>query len=441
MHYWGNSEEQTNLNQGNSEQHAPVPVSKVRPFNADMRKSQSDTHRYIMHANKAQAFHDVIMPELLAPTALRPVLKQHSMQRCDQFPTQGGPTQHDIELCQRCSPEVDIGQHNVSDCERYAVQMAPNAHDMSLCTKCILAQNVDAQSVDPHNVSKCPRYSIYQGPPTHPFDNCKKEPTEQDVEYHRASQCDKFSMPRSPVQHQLERCLRCSQEDESNFHTIADCKTYPVYAGPDHHVTQECTLYPNESPYLPHSLLNDAKHPLFTEVLEDEGCIERSTKEDIHPGGYPESEDESGEGGMRHTRPENRAKTFDSKMNAAPRSPTWFHDRSLSYASGLDYKRTIQWLRDVIRTPEPYTSRLTSFPRKNASGEACSRRISAPEGPTRSPWIISELSPHPSIPDSKVDKHHFMRAVSDLEKLFDEALNLATEVSEQPEKARMTPGG
>ena len=431
LNYWGQSEEQ----QGSPEaggQYASFPASEVRPFDRDARKSRSNSHRYSAHPDKAQAFEENTVPKLLAPIALPVALKRHSIQGCVEYPTQRDLNQHDIEPCQLRPVEYHTAQHRASECKRFSVPLAPTAHELGICTGCSLEQGADV-----HKAYECPRYSVYQGPPTHLFDKCIEEPVEQDTDPHRASLCEKYPVLQPPTQHQLEHCLRRSRGGE-DFHTMGEGRVYPVYAGPDHHVT-ECTTFPEEGSYQAHELSSDPKHPMPTEAREHGINDEHPVQEDTYPGGYPESEDES-ENDAAPNHLQRGTKTFlhpqlDTDFKPLAKTP----DRSRSYPSAFDYKRTFQWLRGLVQTPEPYVSKLTRLPQKTASGEVSSRRVSAPERSARPTWIASEMSPHPSISDSKVDKGLFMRAVSDLENLLDDALNLANEVSEQPMRAIVAP--
>ncbi|KAK5992391.1 hypothetical protein PT974_05795 [Cladobotryum mycophilum] len=110
--------------------------------------------------------------------------------------------------------------------------------------------------------------------------------------------------------------------------------------------------------------------------------------------------------------------------------------RARSYASTLDYKRTAQWLRDILTHPDSYTSKFTELPEKRKNrrrGSTDPRRLSETvlSGilPSRR---LTGLSAQSSKSDPKVDALVFKRAVSDLEKLLNEALSIAAEAVQQP---------
>ncbi|KAK2594428.1 hypothetical protein QQS21_007882 [Conoideocrella luteorostrata] len=105
-------------------------------------------------------------------------------------------------------------------------------------------------------------------------------------------------------------------------------------------------------------------------------------------------------------------------------------------ASILDYKRTTQWLKDVLGHPETYTPKYTQRP---SHGDRVHSTL--PERKGHSESVLSYMAPSksnggPSVLSEKAssgfDRVGFKRAVSDLERLLNEALAIATQVVEQP---------
>jgi hypothetical protein len=92
-------------------------------------------------------------------------------------------------------------------------------------------------------------------------------------------------------------------------------------------------------------------------------------------------------------------------------------------------KGTIQWLREKMKHPEAYNSKLTKFPEKWRSSQHlpwAQRRVSEPvQG-------VKNMSPRPSDPEPKVDATGFRQVVSDLQKLLDEAMTIANQVVDRP---------
>lgn len=114
-----------------------------------------------------------------------------------------------------------------------------------------------------------------------------------------------------------------------------------------------------------------------------------------------------------------------------------------SLASALDYRRTAQWLREIMKYPEPYTSRLTELPDREKNRVKISPKHVQP-----SDSVLSRLLPSQSPADTanqssksevRVDDLVFKQAVNDLEKLLNEALAIASDVvqwrPETPERS------
>ncbi|TWU72483.1 hypothetical protein ED733_000638 [Metarhizium rileyi] len=98
----------------------------------------------------------------------------------------------------------------------------------------------------------------------------------------------------------------------------------------------------------------------------------------------------------------------------------------------FDYKRTTQWLRDVLRHPQTYTPRYTK--RLGQTIRICS---TSPDQKSPSPCIVfskpkGSLSVKSENQSSRFDRTGFKRAVGDLERLLNEALAIATQVVDHP---------
>ncbi|RFU75988.1 major facilitator superfamily transporter [Trichoderma arundinaceum] len=111
--------------------------------------------------------------------------------------------------------------------------------------------------------------------------------------------------------------------------------------------------------------------------------------------------------------------------------------RTLSLGSTLDYKRTAQWLREILKYPETYTSKFTELPPKSRtkrSSSAEQRRMSETALSSILPSRrMTGLSSHSGRSEPKIDPLIFQRAVNDLEKLMNEAIALASEVVRRPD--------
>ncbi|KAL7926228.1 major facilitator superfamily domain-containing protein [Trichoderma austrokoningii] len=137
-------------------------------------------------------------------------------------------------------------------------------------------------------------------------------------------------------------------------------------------------------------------------------------------------------GGLNYSRSANKVQTFDSRLDhpeltAGPKRDDEGNlqrqvsdgssARTRSLGSTLDYKRTAQWLREILKYPETYTSKFTELPPRNKrSSFHPSRRMTG-------------LSSHSGRSEPRIDPLIFQRAVNDLEKLMNEAIALASEVA------------
>ncbi|UKZ75220.1 hypothetical protein TrVFT333_002895 [Trichoderma virens FT-333] len=100
--------------------------------------------------------------------------------------------------------------------------------------------------------------------------------------------------------------------------------------------------------------------------------------------------------------------------------------RTHSLGSTLDYKRTAQWLREILKaTPKSKAKRPSSASQQRQSDTALSSVL-----PSRR---MTGLSSQSRRSEPKIDPLIFQRAVNDLEKLMNEAIALASEVVQRPD--------
>lgn len=109
--------------------------------------------------------------------------------------------------------------------------------------------------------------------------------------------------------------------------------------------------------------------------------------------------------------------------------------RSLSLGSLVDYNRTARWLRQMIKYPDTYTTKLTKLPERKLKRD--SARLQDRDSPIPSLDHIqlarrmTGMSAHSTKSDSKFDGFLFRKAVSDLEKVISEALAVAAQAIER----------
>ncbi|KAH7149401.1 hypothetical protein B0J13DRAFT_663164 [Dactylonectria estremocensis] len=99
-----------------------------------------------------------------------------------------------------------------------------------------------------------------------------------------------------------------------------------------------------------------------------------------------------------------------------------------SPGSLLDYKRTTQWLKGIIHTPEAYCTKFTEIPAKQGSVK---RPFNSARRPSE-PALSSSTTRRPTgKSESKLDGPSLKRAVSDLEGLLKDALDFAPHIVDQ----------
>ncbi|ATY66963.1 Major facilitator superfamily transporter [Cordyceps militaris] len=108
--------------------------------------------------------------------------------------------------------------------------------------------------------------------------------------------------------------------------------------------------------------------------------------------------------------------------------------RSYSVGSLLDYARASKWLRDMLWYPESYTTKLTRRPTRSGLR---SNSVNALENPSLAEIQLARrvtgLSKYSTRSDSRFDGFLFRRAVSDLERLVNEAVSTASQAVDLPQ--------
>ncbi|TKW52121.1 hypothetical protein CTA1_11791 [Colletotrichum tanaceti] len=99
-----------------------------------------------------------------------------------------------------------------------------------------------------------------------------------------------------------------------------------------------------------------------------------------------------------------------------------------SRASTIDYKRTAQWIRQLLKTPETHTAKLTEMPSK----EKRTHYTALKDSPEHSP-ISRKITRHTTLPPSDVEPSIFQNTFGELERLLHEALALASQAVDREE--------
>ncbi|RMJ03421.1 hypothetical protein CDV36_015053 [Fusarium kuroshium] len=120
-------------------------------------------------------------------------------------------------------------------------------------------------------------------------------------------------------------------------------------------------------------------------------------------------------------------------------SSTSLSGRRRSLGSILDFKRTAQWLKGLNSSSSKYSPKFTDIPARRRSSKVSFVDIRRPSEPVLPSNIVSRrLSGKSSLSgrsEPRIDSFKFKRAISDLERLLDEALLLASQVADQSEAA------
>ncbi|KXH66011.1 hypothetical protein CSAL01_13064 [Colletotrichum salicis] len=107
-----------------------------------------------------------------------------------------------------------------------------------------------------------------------------------------------------------------------------------------------------------------------------------------------------------------------------PRSESTTRSRS----STIDYKRTGQWLRHLLKNPETHTAKLTERPSKAKRASYASLKSSQEQ---RS--VSRKMTRQPTLLPTDVEQGFFQSTFGELERLLQEALALASRVADDEE--------
>lgn len=136
----------------------------------------------------------------------------------------------------------------------------------------------------------------------------------------------------------------------------------------------------------------------------------------------------------RDDRDDNGDKYFaigsDVSVGDAPAKKDQIQSPSLprSRASTISYKRTTQWLRDLLTNPE-HSAKLTELPRKPKRSSYISLQNSPEGGP-----ISRKTTRESTLPPSDIEPGIFQNTFGQLERLLHEALTLASQVADHEEE-------
>lgn len=404
--------------------------------------------------------------------------RAHDTNQCEKHLVYSGPSMHEINSCTTCSIGAGANGHRMSLCPKHAVYAGPLRHSVD-----VDAQGLVQAPPSRHPVTTCESLPVYGGPRLHKLELCTRCPVDVLMGRHPVSKCPKFPIVLAMPEHNINDCGQCGTTADLRRHTIQECDS-TIYPGPGNghsllddstnpafdtvteHALQEDPVDSIYEPPKEHSLSNDSVQTVHETVSHDIGacetcetgdtssphllseCPKRQSKFSV-TAPMPIHEQQMGrtfshwESSMhrRHTDSSRTEQFFDADSDKADTVKEWLStdvdqpkgpNRSQSLGSMLDYTRATQWIRGLLSYPEPYTSKLTKHP--SASSQP---RLDTTEGkPNKTDFEQNERarsstakSSQPSLLGSKVDSFQFKRAVSDLERLLNEAVTLAAGVA------------
>lgn len=207
----------------------------------------------------------------------------------------------------------------------------------------------------------------------HKVEACDLTAAEADNEAHALSQCEEYPGKNGIEAHDMDVDVKAPVENKAENHRISKCEKCAAEIGAREHSMGNCIAYPDQV----HFVLSDPA----------------------------------------------------PSVNSGDREAFAKRSRSNSVESGYISKNAMQWIRDILKHPETYSSRLTNLPRKSRASQLSTLGERRTSEPARLPGNASLKS---SELDPKVDGTGFKKAVGDLQRLLDEAMAIACQVVDQP---------
>ncbi|KHN96655.1 Major facilitator superfamily domain, general substrate transporter [Metarhizium album ARSEF 1941] len=382
-----------------------VPVSKVRPFasepNLDIR-----TGSYPIFGPKVQTLldptpshicSDVPMSSFSTEPTLDSVVNEISC-RGDSFSTIGSHKGHHHPRSPRMMVPMTSGDHSIENC--------PASYKVSLTADEALNHSV-MRSASPNGggLSRC-------GTPANTNDTRSGASKLQLSGRNRETSDKEFARKYPLANSQPEEALTRVKKPNS----VAGRRTTP-----------------ESYSRMLHSPVPVSKvRPAFqTESASNLQAHEHSSISKVgHVVDYP------GQGSQReesHFMTASDECSQDKGVQAHAASSRGSSSHTQAVGSMFDYKRTTQWLKDVLKHPPTRSPKYTSRPGQNTQ-QMCNTwpEQKFERSCTAFPNSPERRSLSPENESSRFDRIGFKRAVSDLEKLLNEALAIATQVVDHP---------
>ncbi|RCI09247.1 hypothetical protein L249_1531 [Ophiocordyceps polyrhachis-furcata BCC 54312] len=387
----GSSEDDDASVESHHHQRLHVPVAKVRPFDDNPFDAANFPHMH-HHCPKAQAFSD-------EPSAFP---SQAALDRCERCNLSGqqphpvdremAPIAHPVRHLQgKGDPKVPLAavssRHSISVDDKYPMEKRLQTHSISACGRGPAPSRGDQQAANGRDSQRKLSVTFPWNPESHIFP-------------HRAERTSPLLSSKDPED-------EADEGDAEGFVPTAVFGAAPPTEDPGKRQTCGSAEVVIHAPipiskvrphFQEHIFEMDARHNPVSKVRAAE----------------------TGEAAQRE-----RSTGFGGGEDV-PKS------RSQSLGSLLDYKRTLQWLKDVLGHGESHTTRLTQRPEQGPASSPVTRKNSENLlSAIRSARRVSDKSLQKG---TRFDGTGFKRTVSDLEKLLNEALSIATQVVDRPKE-------
>ncbi|PHH74898.1 hypothetical protein CDD80_2758 [Ophiocordyceps camponoti-rufipedis] len=416
-----------------------VPVAKVRPF-ADDTFDAANHPKIHHHFSKVQPFSD-------SPSAFP---SQSALDQCETCNATGQPRDEPRGDSEMASAARQAGERDGGEDSRLLPDTAPSKHSISADVKYPRGggKNVGLlldTAPSKHSISTDVKYPTWTRPQTHSISLCGQDGKPLRGETSETSRRPSFRKTPVPFlkSHKRESVDRASSPAEVGSPLFVAKSSEDEEAPADQHSRgfvptvvfggrpskDEAGGRRASSPagavihapvpiskvrphFQEHVFEMDARHHPVSKVrVADTGAA---------PAAAQREGSESTEGDLE-----------------AGIKPNARSGRSQSWGSVIDYRSTIQWLKDVLMHRDSNSTRFTERPSKTEEGCA-----SSPETRRHSENLFASIKAARRLSEKTVvrsgdnnvrfDGHGFKRTVSDIERLLNEALSIASQVVDRP---------
>lgn len=364
----------------------PVPVSKVRPCalepNLDMRTEEYPTFGPKVQPATEPLF-DSIVNEVLC--------------RGDSFSTIGSHKGHHHSSSARNIAPPASGDHSIEDC--------PTSYNLCFTTdKALNSLDRRLGSSNDGGPSCCEAPENTNGAPSRTF---KLQLSEINWETLDQGIGPKYPSSNAQLEERLTQARKLGSV--AGRHTTPESYSRILHAPVP--VSKIRPAFHSETA----SNLQHYRHSSISKVGPSVECLRQSSQN-----------------GRSYfmTDSDDRSQDKDKQTQAPGSHGSSCHSQTAT--SVFDYKRTTQWLKDVLRNPPTYSPKYTRRPGQNTQKCNTLPELKSVRCSTDSSKSLGRFPVPPENQLSRIDRIGFKRAVSDLEKLLNEALAIAMQVVDHP---------